>query len=69
MTEEVCVECGARIPASTDRGMKGLCIPCKMKPARTDPFHVLYKSLIDRVHNSPGGLDILSNLARERGLV
>ncbi len=40
--------------------MNGLCISCKMKRTRTDPFHVFYNSLIDRVRHSRGGFDLLS---------
>src|SRR5260370_2494459 len=55
-----CAQCGAPVSASTVRTMNGLCISCKMKRTRTDPFHVFYNSLIDRVRHSRGGFDLLS---------
>jgi len=65
MTEEVaCVECGALVPANAARRMKGLCIPCKMKRGKANPYRVLYESLSDRVYRSPDGLETLSEPER-----
>ena len=55
-----CAQCGAPVSESSARRMNGLCISCKMKRTRTDPFHVFYNSLIDRVQRSRGGFDMLS---------
>src|SRR6266568_9187678 len=59
-----CAQSGAPVSASTARRMNGLCISCKMKRTRTAPFHVFYNSLIDRVHHSRGGFDLLSEPAK-----
>jgi hypothetical protein len=40
--------------------MKGLCVLCKTKHETTNPFSLLYLSLIQRVHNSPEGFAALS---------
>jgi hypothetical protein len=54
-----CPECGALISASTARRMKGLCVLCKTKHKTTNPLSLLYLSLIQRVHDSPGGFAAL----------
>lgn len=61
MTDELtCAECGAPVSASIARRMKGLCVACKMKHTRRNPFYLLYASLIERVHHSPEGFSGLS---------
>ena len=61
MSEAVtCSECGRAVQASTARRMKGLCILCRTKRGTSNPFSILYASLIERVHDSPGGFNALS---------
>lgn len=58
MEEKVaCTECGKPVPAERARQRGGLCLRCS---ANRNPFFVLYGSLIDRVCNSPGGFESLS---------
>lgn len=65
MRDEVaCTDCGARISASVARGMKGLCIICRAKRRNKGLLHMLYASLIDRVHRSPDGFSTLSDLEK-----
>jgi len=60
MEEKVaCVECGSLVSASFARRMKGLCVVCKTKQKAKNPFSLLYASLIQRVHHSPGGFAAL----------
>jgi hypothetical protein len=52
-----CVECGKPVAVSLANRSKGFCLRCFTK---TDPFFVLYNSLIERVYHSVGGFDALS---------
>ena len=52
-----CVECGKPVSSKQAAKRGGLCLRCN---ANRNPFFVLYSWLIDRVCNSPGGFDALS---------
>jgi hypothetical protein len=61
MSEEItCLECGRPIRAGTARRIKGLCISCRTKRSTSNPFSILFASLIERVHDSSGGFNALS---------
>ncbi len=52
-----CIECGKPVSVKQASKRGGLCLRCS---ANRNPFFVLYSSLVDRVCNSPGGFDSLS---------
>ena len=52
-----CAECGKPIAADRAAERNGLCLRCS---AQRNPFFMLYSSLIDRVCNSTGGFEALS---------
>jgi hypothetical protein len=61
MEEKVaCVKCGSLVSTSFARRMKGLCVVCKTKQRTTNPFSLLYASLIQRVDDSPESFTSLS---------
>jgi hypothetical protein len=51
------VECGKAVSVKLASKRDGLCLRCH---AKRNPFFMLYSSLIDRVWNSPGGFEALS---------
>jgi len=50
-----CGECGIMIPEVTAQRTRGLCIPCKMRLTKSDPFQDFYKALADRIERYPNG--------------
>jgi endogenous inhibitor of DNA gyrase (YacG/DUF329 family) len=53
-----CAECGKPVSAKLAIKRDGLCLQCH---AKRNPFFVLAVGLIDRVCNTPGGFDTLSD--------
>lgn len=65
MEEKVaCVECGTPISRDAAPRRKGLCVLCKAKHRTTNPFSLLYISLMHRVHDSDEGFAGLSEEER-----
>jgi hypothetical protein len=50
-----CGECGILIPEVTAQRTRGLCVPCKMRLTKSDPFQDFYKALVDRIDRYPNG--------------
>jgi len=55
-----CGECGILIPEVTAQRTRGLCIPCKMRLTKSDPFQDFYKALAERIDRFPNGFTSLT---------